>query len=208
MALPTPDPHSIAITLLVTRIFPPREVVQATADAWHIKHALHTKRLLDLAAREVLGDNEPSTYRELVDKVEQITEMSKSDKGKIEKYVGSPLHELRDLPRIFSSVQDAYVKMENIAELYIEREDEGPTSQNRISFQSPLGVFSRKVYLRYKVLSFAEIQKVGEAVCDWCDATVPHVLRRLQKPTRKPLCGWLAGRGLVFSLTLAARPIT
>lgn len=198
MALPPPDPHSIAVTLIITRIFPPRELPPATADAWHVKHALHTKRLLNVVAREVLGKEEPSTYRQLVAKLEKITEMSRPETGKLDKYVGSPLHELRDLPRIFSSVQDAYVKMENIAELYIEREDEGPTSQNRISFQSPFGVFSRKVYLRYKVLSFSEIQKVGQAVMDWCDATVPHVLHRLTKKNRKTSRKLRMCKGVIF----------
>lgn len=61
--------------------------------------------------------------------------------------------------------------MEGIAELYIERSDEGPTSSHRVSFQSPIGVFARKVYLAYKVLGFMECHEVGEAMINWCAET-------------------------------------
>lgn len=104
MALVPPKPHDIALTLIVTRLFPPREISSTDLEQWHVKNAKYLRRMLHLLARECMMASEPSGYGTLMKEVEKYMELAPN---KHDKWVKGPLEELRDLvsfiPRLSSS---------------------------------------------------------------------------------------------------------
>ncbi|KAJ9101911.1 hypothetical protein QFC19_004992 [Naganishia cerealis] len=160
IATPPPTPHQLAIAHLASRLFPPRDVEPVEIDAWFNKNARYYHAMLRLVSREALFDVQPSSFRDLMAKVTEITALAKPVEGRCKFLHLAPQKTLTRMPEIWADLQTAFELMEHIPDVYYEREDE--------AYVSPLGTFLRKVYLGYKTLSFQQTDILREQVLEWC----------------------------------------